>query len=441
VSACKGKVLWAKRFGDASDQRATAIAADPSSSGNVTVVGYFAGSLDFGGGQPLTSTGGVNIFVANLDGSSGGYRWARGYGVGAANSVAVDASGNVFVTGGFSGSSDFGKGKIASLGQTDTFVVKLDSAGNSLWVKQFGASGTVGAGTGIAVDAAGHVVVTGWFSGAVNFGDGPMPSAGPQDIFLVKLDASSGGHIWSAHFGDPTDVAPLAVGVAVDASGGVLLAGYFSGDTTFGGKPLMTTNMSDTFVAKLDGSGTGAWSKDFGTAGSTSHGTSVVIDSSTDVLVAGGFSGTIDLGDGGVPSTGLGDGYVVKMDGSGGHLWANYFGTHSSKDSSETVGVAADPSGNVVVGGIFSGQVSIGGAPMVGAGAVDIFLAKLDGHNGSVAWAQSFGGPSTQRAAGVAADSSGNAFLTGYFQGSIDFGVGPLMSMGGEDIFVAKFGP
>ena len=119
-----GKHLWSKCFGDGSDQYAIAVAVDASR--NLIVAGYFEGTLDFGGGV-LTSAGANDIFVAKF-GSDGAHLWSKRFGDGsdqAASAVAVDASGNVIVTGVFRGTVDFGGGGLTSAGVEDIFVAKF----------------------------------------------------------------------------------------------------------------------------------------------------------------------------------------------------------------------------------------------------------------------------------------------------------------------------
>jgi hypothetical protein len=151
-------------------------------------MGYFNGSVDFGGG-PLTSVlGSFDIFLAKFD-SAGNHLWSKRFG-GASNeyptAVAVDGSGNAFLTGDIFGSVDFGGGLLTSAGGQDIFLAKFDPAGNHLWSKRFG--DTVGQlGKGIAVDGSGNAFLTGAFFGSVDFGGGPLTSAGLADIFLAKF--------------------------------------------------------------------------------------------------------------------------------------------------------------------------------------------------------------------------------------------------------------
>jgi hypothetical protein len=157
-------------------------------SGNVLVTGYFAGTMDLGGG-PLTSAGNQDLFVAKLD-PSGAHVWSKHFGdtgIQQGQSIAVDASGNVLVTGHFAGTMDLGGGPLTStVGSLDLFVAKLDPSGAHVWSKRFGdASDQVG--QGIAADSAGNVLVTGFFNGAMDFGFGVITSAGGNDIFVAKL--------------------------------------------------------------------------------------------------------------------------------------------------------------------------------------------------------------------------------------------------------------
>jgi len=100
-------------------------------------------------------------------------------------------------------------------------------------------------------------------------------------------------------------------------------------------------------------------------------------------------------------------------------------------------GVAFDPSGNVYVTGYFQGTINIGGADLTSAGSYDILLAKY-GANGVHQWSQRFGGPNDDRPLDIAVDNSGNVAITGTFVNLADFGGGSLVGLG-VDIFVAKY--
>jgi hypothetical protein len=109
---------------------------------------------------------------------------------------------------------------------------------------------------GVAADASGNVIVTGFFEGAADFGGDTLICAGGEDIFVAKYDAS-GAHQWSQRLGSTAGDQGLAV--AVDGSGDVIVTGRFEGTVDFGGGDLTSAGGSDIFVAKYsDAVGTGA---------------------------------------------------------------------------------------------------------------------------------------------------------------------------------------
>jgi hypothetical protein len=429
--ACKGALLWAKRFGDAGDQIATGIATDAA--GNVFVAGRFAGTVDFGGG-PLTSAGGTDIFVVKLD-ASGSHLWSKRFGDGSdqgAHSLAIDGSGGVVLTGYVSGATDFGGGSLPGGGGKDVFVAKLDASGGHVWSRRFGDANDQEA-LSIAMDEMGDVLITGRFSGTMDLGGGLLTSAGGTDIFVAKLDAG-GAHVWSKRVGDANDQGGR--GIAVNSAGSTLITGYAIGSSDFGGGPLTSAGGDDAFVAQLDADGGQSWSANFGDA-SEQDGRSIAVAPADQVVVAGYFLGAMDFGDGPLTSAGLGDVFVAKLDANGGPLWSKRFG-----DASDQAGqsVAVDSSGGVLLTGYLAGAADFGGGPLASAGAADVFVAKLDA-SGAHVWSKRFGDTGSQFGTGVATDAGRNVLVTGYFASSVDFGAGPLTSAGGQDIFIAKFSP
>ncbi len=155
-------------------------------SGNVLVTGHFDGKMSLGD-MPLVSAGGFDLFVAKFD-PSGAHMWSKSFGDGGfqeGRSLVVDAPGSVLVTGRFNGVMNLGSGQLVSAGGYDLFVAKLDPSGGPLWSKSFG-DVSLQEGHGIAVDASGNVLTTGRFSGTMDFGLGPLTSAG-FDLFVAKL--------------------------------------------------------------------------------------------------------------------------------------------------------------------------------------------------------------------------------------------------------------
>jgi len=198
-----GNFLWARSIGGAGSENCYSIRVDAT--GNVYATGHFEGTVDFDPGtvvSNLTSAGDLDVFVQKLD-ASGDLLWARSMGgtsedIG--SSVALDASGNVYTTGYFRGTADLdpgaGTNNLASAGDRDIFIQKMDGSGNFVWAKAAG--GTLfDSGSSIATDASGYVYTTGFYQGTVNFdpgtGTADLTSAGDRDAFVLKMDQNSMG--------------------------------------------------------------------------------------------------------------------------------------------------------------------------------------------------------------------------------------------------------
>jgi len=180
-----GQHLWSKKFGSTGDEVGYGLAVD--SAGDVVLSGKFQGSVSFGG-TALTSAGGDDIFLAKLAGSTGGHVWSKRFGSTSgvlSLGVAVDGSRNVVMTGYFTGSVDFGGGALSGSG-LDVFVAKYDSGGGHIWSKRFGGFDTQ-IGNSVASASTGEVSVTGYFANTIDFGTGTLTSLGAYDAFLASV--------------------------------------------------------------------------------------------------------------------------------------------------------------------------------------------------------------------------------------------------------------
>jgi hypothetical protein len=289
------------------------------------------------------------------------------------------------------------------------------------------------------------VFVTGQFSvssSGVDFGGGPLFSAGAQDVFLVKYN-SAGAHVWSKRFGGSG--ADLGGPVAVDGGGNVIVAGTFTGSINLGGATLTSAGGRDLFVAKFSATGQHLWSKRFGgTADDWVRG--IAVDGAGAVVLTGQFLNTINFGGANLTSAGPDeDIFLAKLSGvDGGHVWSKRLGGSSAADAG--YGVAVDGVGNVAITGYFAGGVDFGGGQLI-AQMYDIFVAKYSS-SGAYTWAKRFGDPpglyNSQFGDAIAMSTAGNVFVAGHFAGTLDFGVGGSMTSvvgGGSDGFLASIGP
>ena len=423
--------LWSKGLGGFGNDVPFGVAVDAS--GNVVVVGDFQNAVDFGGGT-FVSAGSRDIYVAKYD-ANGLHQWSKRFGSAGDDiglNVAVDASGNVFVTGWFAGAVDFGGGNLVpSDGSYDIFLAEYNASGEHQWSQRFESAVGWAGPFGLAADGSGNVIVSGDFKGTVDLGGGNLVCAGGYDIFLAKYDAS-GTHQWSQRFGSTDD--EFSPAVAVDGSGYVFVTGGFTGTVDFGGGNLVSSASGDVFLAKYDANGVHQWSRNFGGPAS---GSALAVDGSGNVVLTGGFEGTVNFGGGNIVSAGSTDIFLAKYTGNGVHLWSRPRG---GSDFDLARGVAVDGAGNVLLTGEFRGTANFGETDLVSAGESDIFVAKYGGSSGANTYRQRFGGAGYDAGRAVAVDGSGNAVVVGHFQNAVDFGGGSVANGGGYDIFVAKYG-
>lgn len=199
--------------------------------------------------------------------------------------------------------------------------------------------------------------------------------------------------------------------VATDADKNVYLTGGFTGASlTMGGTTLTRLGSNDAYVAKLNSSGGVVWAKNFGGTGVTIDGRSVGVDGSGNVYVGGNFSGGNTTSPA-MALLGTSDYFVIKLDSSGNVLWSKNFGPGSTWNLNRSMYV--DSSGNVfIVGSMTSNWTS---PALTKIGSSDGFIVKLD-TGGNVVWARNFGGAGgNARSWEVTADASGNVYTSGYF--------------------------
>lgn len=426
--------FWSRGFGNAAEQHGVSVCVDPI--GNTAITGYFWGTIDFGGG-PLTAVGNVDFFVARFD-PAGNHLWSRSDGNAVdlmGLGVATDGAGNVVVTGEYLSNTaplDLGGGPLAPPGRI--FVVKYAPDGSYLWGARHG--GSEGRGYGVAVDGANRIVVTGYFGGVGDLGGATLASVGYVDAFLAKYEPG-GGHLWSRLFsGAGTSASGDGRSVAVDADGDIALVGDFVDSINLGGGMLAGGGLLDVFFAGFDPNGNHRFSRAMGD-GSFQGATGVAVDAGGNAVITGGFQGVMNAGGAPLVSAGDYDVFLAKYGPTGAHIWSRRFGSTLTQIAA---GVATDGVGNILCTGSFEGGIDFGGGLLTSAHADDVYLARLR-PDGTHLWSRRFGGQQHQRANGVAAMGSGRTFIAGVFQGSTDFGGGPLVSAGSYDVFLAALEP
>ncbi len=442
---CRPAFAWERHFGSSGgDDIGRGGAADAS--GNVYIVAHVSGTFDAGGGPFMAGEGACALVAYS---SSGGFRWSwhpttngEAGSNSACSSVAVDATGNVYVVGSYNGVVDLGAGMIGRPREAGgPFVASLTSTGQYRWAHAIVANGNA---SGLAVTPSGSVYVVGQFNadrttggGPVDWGGGPLMGTPGQNLYVASFGAN-GAFAWARSYSG----GPGGEAIAANDSG-IVLTGSHSATLDFGDGHVLTTARSEAFLVGLTATGAFRWSARFATDSAIGvQGSGVALDAVGNVFVAGTFSGSVDFGLGAIESSGRADGYVVSYSPSGGPRWARQYGADLATSVTSAYGVAVDPSGNVVATGTFRGAVNFGGGPLEsdGVDAGDIFVVGLTA-SGDYRWSRQFGATGDDFSFGAAWSRAEAFHLTGVFRRTVDFGDGPTRSAGAGDVFLLKLLP
>jgi len=352
-----GNEVWVARYdGPASDyDYATAIAVD--SSGNVYVTGdSWNGGTGYDSATIKYDTNGNEVWVRRYNGSLN---------LGSmANAIAVDGAGNVYVT----GHSNY------SLGSYEYATIKYDTNGNQLWVALYRGPGNIeDSANAITVDGSGNVYVTG-----VSIGNGTY-----YDYATVKYDPD-GNQLWVARYDGPASYSDVARAIALDASGNVYVTGRSDDIRSYSDR--------DYATIKYDTNGNQLWLQRYnGPGDEVDEANAIAVDGAGNVYV----TGHSDFGD--IPDDEA-DYATIKYDTDGNQLWlSRYNGNFANA-------LALDGSGNVyVTGWSWSGDTN-----------GDYATIKYD-TNGNEVWVRRYNGPENthDEAIALALDGSGNVYVTG----------------------------
>ena len=395
-----GVFVWAVQIGSAAGQNCYSMKTDAS--GNIYLTGDFRGTVDFDPGvnsyTMATSASSVaNGFILKLN-AAGSFIWARQLGDPSLTNptpraITCDAGGNVYVTGEFSGTRDFDPGPLTfnlSSISPNTFVLKLDAAGNFVWCRQLGAT----QGLAIEVDQAGNVFSGGGFFGTGDFDPGSstsnLVSYAGVDGFVSMLDAS-GNFVWAKQFGGTSN--QYVTAIKADCEAGLAVGGFFAG--TLKADPASSADTHTTL--------------------------------------------------------GGNDVFITKLDAAGNFIWAGQIGGTTTEFLNE---MAGDLAGNLYLTGSFGGGVAApGGAltdfdpgpgtyTLANAGANDAYFCRIN-TNGTLAWAYAIASTNGDAGYGVSVDNNFNVFFTGNFGDIADIdpttATSAVSSSGSFDIYALKF--
>jgi len=351
---------WVTHYNFAAVDEAQALAVDDS--GNVYVTGRSGASetaVDFA--TIKYTPDGDSVWVRRYNGP--------GNGTDSPNALAVDHTGNVYVAG-----SSLGSGT-----SSDYATLKYAPNGNTLWIRRYdGPDSSFEIANALAVDDSGNVYVT-----------GESPGVGTNDDYATIKYAPNGDSLWVARYNGPGNFIDQAQAVAVDDSGNVYVTGYS-----------WSTTSIDYATIKYAPNGDSLWVRRYdGPAGGDDRAVQLAVDGVGNVYVTGES-----------PGSGTGFDYAtIKYAPNGDSLWVRRYNGPANGDD-RTEAVALDDSGNVFVTGL-----------SLGSGSGFDYATIKYAPSGDTVWVRRYNGPpgsSSDQAFALAIDDSGNAYVTGRSFGS-----------------------
>lgn len=373
--------------------------------GDVYVTGYFSNKLDLGT-TTLSAIGSVDMFLAKYN-ASGALQWAKNFGGATSNTMAhgmvLNKSGELYISGRFTNTIQFGTVSLSSNGKIDVFVVKSDASGNILWGKSGGGEGDDFCyQQGIAIDGLGNVILGGEAK-SQNVVFGTNTFKGP--IYITKL-SPNGTILWAR--GAKANVAYNAglLDVACDKSNNIYVTGFYGDTLDFNGVMLHKSGSSFVYVAKMDASGNIIWAKD----GEGTIGFALACDKDMNVYVSGECTnGNLVFST--ITSTGSSNSnlFLTKYDSTGDAKWVKRAGGNLSCVVED---MTTDSANSIYLSGSFSDSIAFESKKLFRPGTA--YIAKYTS-NGDVVWAKNGGSKATSGVKSVYVDKNYNAYTTGYY--------------------------
>jgi hypothetical protein len=459
-------LVYSTYIGGSWDEEGRGIAVDGS--GNAYVTGWTI-STDYdvtpGAFQTTYGDGLGDVFVTKLNATGtalvystyiGGSDYDEG------NAIAVDGSGNAYVTGSTNSIDyDVTPGAFQTMKsttdpyETDVFVTKLNATGTALVYSTYiGGSGDGDEdgdenGNAIAVDGSGNAYVTGW-TNSTNYDVTPgafqTTNGGGRDVFVTKLNATGTALVYSTYIGGSDwDV---GYGIAVDGSGNAYVTGGTEStnyDVTPGAFQTGMQGVRDVFVTKLNATGTALVYSTYIGGSDWDVGYGIAVDGSGNAYVTGWTISTdYDVTPGAFQTgmQGVRDVFVTKLNATGTALvYSTYIGGNWYD---EGYGIAVDGSGYAYVTGATPStdyDVTPGAFQTTKEGGRDVFVTKLNATGTALVYSTYIGGSRDDYGYAIAVDGSGNAYVTGWTESTnYDVTPGAFQTNGGvaQNVFVTK---
>jgi hypothetical protein len=395
------------------------------------------------------------LFVNQVNAQSWAFR--NGFGgtsAEKAGGTCIDASGNVYVTGGYATSINLGTGTLTSAGAVDGFVAKYNSSGVCQWSISFGST-VNDQGFGITTDGT-NVYVTGTFANTMTLNATAYTSAGGTDAFVAKLNASTGATTWVTTYGGTSTEAAQAM--CLDPSGNVYVSGSFfsTSANNFGSFSKTPTggSGSDLYVLQMNSSGTITWVSTGGISANNDNPTGsgiCYVPSLGEVVMTGGVNGAGTCTYGSVSfsnSGGAGNDIVLLEVNASTGAFVSGLAVGAAANNEEAYAACYDSNtGNVFFTGYYqSASLTFGSTTITNSNSStdEIYYASYNPTTDAFAWAKTAGSANasgTERGRGICSNGQGGILITGIFAvGTATFGSSSITDSrtSGGEIFLVK---
>lgn len=370
------------------------------------------------------------------------------------NSIAIDTSGNVYITG-YTKSTNYdttaGSFQTIYAGLRDVLVTKLNNTGTALIYSTYIGGSNNDVGNAIALDASNNTYITGYTTSTnfhVTLGAFQTIFAGSEDVFVTKLNATGTALIYSTYLGGNTW--DNGNDICLDASGNVYVTGYTESNNftiTVGAFQTTKVGVGDVFVTKLNATGTALIYSTFIGGSGAEGGISITIDSSNNIYITGTTdSPNYDVTSGAFQTTyggGFNDAFVTKLNATGTALiFSTYIG---GNDKDYATSIVLDTLGNSYITGYtlsFNYPTTSGAFQTIRDGGRDVLVTKLNATGTALIYSTFIGGNYDDYGEDIVLDTFGNAYIIGStFSSTYDVTPGAYVTsnlFGGASAIVTK---
>lgn len=405
---------WGAQSTSTAESNKQILGSQLDAQGNSYIVGWFSGAIDFGRNH-LISQGRSDLFVAKLT-PNGTWAWALAAGSkdsDRATAVVLDAKGNLYIAGNFAGDIRLGKSSFTSQGELHSFVAQISKNGHWNWAT--GLSGTNrNEATSLALSGQ-DLIVTGRFENVVSAGSHKLQSKGQLDGYIASV-SRKGVWNWATSLGGMSSDAVSAV--TTSKAGEIYATGYSCG-TSIDAPVLAKEELVQLFVVKLDARGKRQWLTE-AIGNSTGYGKAIARNADGQLVITGSISGQVSFDSTSLTSRGGDDAFVAQLNEQGRWQWVAVLGDQLF-DTGAAVTINA--LGNACVAGTFQGFITgeDHSLDLKSNGQTDIFVAQFTAQ-GKMVGSVAIGSEAAEEASGLLVDATGKYYLSGLF--SRDFKLG-----------------